>query len=74
MTDRGRVFVALGTPDQILQPNVNDLNQRGRTEVWEYRQHRLAVVFIDQTGFGRWRMTLSSETEFESTARRVMIQ
>jgi GWxTD domain-containing protein len=74
MTDRGRVFVALGTPDQILQPNMNDMNQRGRTEVWEYRQHRLSVVFVDQTGFGRWRMTLPSETEFETTARRVMVQ
>lgn len=74
LTDRGRVFVALGTPDQILQPNMNDMNQRGRTEVWEYRQHRLSVVFIDQSGFGRWRMTISSETEFETTARRLMVQ
>ncbi len=74
LTDRGRVFVALGTPDQILQPNMNDMSQRGRTEVWEYRQYRLSLVFVDQTGFGRWRMTLSSETEFESNARRVMVQ
>jgi GWxTD domain-containing protein len=74
MTDHGRVFVALGTPDQILQPNINDLNQRGRTEVWEYREHRLAIVFVDQTGFGRWRMTISSESEFETTARRLMVQ
>jgi GWxTD domain-containing protein len=74
LTDRGRVFVSLGTPDQILEPNINDLNQRGRTQIWEYRQHRLAVVFVDQTGFGRWRMTLSTETEFEATARRVMVQ
>ena len=74
LTDRGRVFVSLGTPDQILEPNMNDLNQRGRTQIWEYRQHRLAVVFVDQTGFGRWRMTLQTETEFETTARRLMIQ
>ncbi len=73
LSDRGRVFVALGAPDQILQPNTNDLNQRGRTELWEYRQHRLSLVFIDQSGFGRWRMTLASETEFEATARRVVI-
>ena len=74
LTDRGRAFVSLGTPDQILEPNINDLNQRGRTQIWEYRQHRLAIVFVDQTGFGRWRMTLSSETEFETTARRLMVQ
>ncbi|MGQ0765289.1 MAG: GWxTD domain-containing protein [Gemmatimonadota bacterium] len=73
LSDRGRVLVSLGTPDQIIEPNA-DYAQRGRTQVWEYRQHRLAVVFVDQSGFGRWRMTLSSETEFEGVARRVMIQ
>lgn len=74
LTDRGRVFVALGNPDQILEPNMNDLNQRGRAQIWEYREHRLQVVFIDQTGFGRWRMSLSSETEFEGVVRRVLAQ
>lgn len=74
LTDRGRVFVALGNADQILEPNMNDLNQRGRAQIWEYREHRLQVVFIDQTGFSRWRMTLSSETEFESVVRRVLAQ
>ena len=74
LTDRGRVYVALGNPDQILEPNVNDLNQRGRAQIWEYREHRLQVVFIDQTGFSRWRMTLSTESEFESVVRRVLEQ
>ncbi|MEP7346737.1 MAG: GWxTD domain-containing protein [Gemmatimonadaceae bacterium] len=73
MTDRGRVFVALGAPDQIFEPNIADLNQRGRTQVWDYRSQRLQVVFVDQTGFGRWKMTLTSETEFESAARRVLV-
>jgi GWxTD domain-containing protein len=72
LTDRGRVFVALGQPDQIFEPNVSDLNQRGRTLVWEYREHRLQILFIDQTGFGRWRMTLAAETEFESVVRRLL--
>ena len=74
LSDRGRAFVALGTPDQVLQPNMNDLSQRGRAEIWEYRQHRLTVVFVDQTGFGRWRMTLTSENEFEAVVRRVLAQ
>ena len=73
MTDRGRVFVALGTPDQIYEPNVADLNQRGRTQIWDYRSHRLQVVFIDQTGFGRWKMSLTTEAEFESAARRGLV-
>jgi GWxTD domain-containing protein len=70
LTDRGRVFVALGSPDQFYEPSTADLNQRGRAQVWDYRRHRLQIVFIDQTGFGRWRMTVSSEAEFESLIRR----
>jgi GWxTD domain-containing protein len=74
LTDRGRVVVALGQPDQIYEPTMSDIGQRGRTLVWEYREHRLQVVFIDQTGFGRWRMTLPSESEFESVVRRIILQ
>jgi GWxTD domain-containing protein len=70
LTDRGRVLVALGTPDQFFEPNTTDLNQRGRAQIWEYRRHRLQIVFIDQTGFGRWRMTVASEAEFEALMRR----
>lgn len=73
MTDRGHVLTALGTPDQIYEPNVADFNQRGRTQVWEYRSLRLQLVFVDQTGFGRWKMTMSSETEFEAAAHRVLV-
>ena len=70
LTDRGRVFVALGSPDQFYEPNTTDLNQRGRAQIWDYRRHRLQIVFIDQTGFGRWRMTVGSEAEFEALMRR----
>jgi GWxTD domain-containing protein len=74
LTDRGRVHVALGIPDQIFDPSVSTAGQRGATLIWDYRQHRLQVVFVDQTGFGRWRMTLSSEADFESVARRLLVQ
>ncbi|HJU76162.1 MAG TPA: GWxTD domain-containing protein [Gemmatimonadaceae bacterium] len=72
MTDRGRVFVTLGRPDQIFEPNVADMSQRGRTQIWDYREHRLQLLFIDQTGFGRWRMTPTSELEFEGVMRRIL--
>lgn len=72
MTDRGRVFVTLGRPDQIFEPNVADLSQRGRTQIWDYREHRLQILFVDQTGFGRWRMTPTSELEFDGVMRRVL--
>lgn len=74
LTDRGRVSVALGQPDQIFEPTMSAMGQRGRTLIWEFRDHRLQVVFVDQTGFGRWRMTLPSESEFEAVVRRVIQQ
>lgn len=70
LSDRGRVFVALGGPDQIYEPNATDMNRRGRAQIWEYQRYRLQLVFIDQTGFGRWRMTSTTESEFESLVRR----
>jgi len=72
LTDRGRVLVALGQPDQVFEPTMSDMGERGRTLLWEYREHRLQVVFVDQTGFGRWRMTIGSESDFESVVRRIL--
>ncbi|HEX7123614.1 MAG TPA: GWxTD domain-containing protein [Gemmatimonadaceae bacterium] len=74
LTDRGRVFVALGSPDQVWQPTVGDLQQRNRTQIWEYRRHHLQLIFIDENGFGRWRMVQRSEGEFEHALMRVLAQ
>lgn len=71
MTDRGKVYVTLGDPDQVLeQGDINSMGQRGRAQIWTYAQHRLQLVFVDQTGFGRWRLTSSGEMSFESVAQR----
>ena len=70
LTDRGRVFITLGDPDQIYDQGQNDIAQRGRVQIWEYTQYRAQLVFIDQTGFGRYRMTMTSELEFQTLARR----
>ena len=50
--------------------NLQDMNQRGRTQIWEYRSLNLTLTFYDQTGFGRWRLTNSSEAEFQAAWRR----
>jgi GWxTD domain-containing protein len=70
LTDRGRVFITLGDPDQIYDQGQNDIAQRGRVQIWEYTQYRAQLVFVDQTGFGRYRMTMTSELEFQTLARR----
>ena len=72
MSDRGRVYLTLGEPDQVYEQGANDVSQRGRAQIWEYREYRVQLVFIDQTGFSRWRLTGSSAAEFEALARRVL--
>jgi GWxTD domain-containing protein len=69
MSDRGRVFVVLGEPDQVLEPTFTDF-QRNRQQLWEYRNQNLQLVFYDETGLGRWRLTQTSEVRFETEFRR----
>jgi len=70
-TDRGKVLLGLGEPDQIYDQNrTGDLSQRGRVQLWEYRGMSLQLQFYDQTGFGRWRLTNSSEIDFQAAWRR----
>ncbi|MBK5280779.1 MAG: GWxTD domain-containing protein [Nitrospiraceae bacterium] len=71
LTDRGMVYVTLGEPDQILEQTTNDVTQRGRAQIWEYRQYHAQLIFIDQTGFGRWRITASSDADFQSIVTRM---
>jgi len=70
MTDRGKVFLGLGEPDQIYDQGLAGYGDRGRSQVWEYRPQNVQLVFYDQTGFGRWRLTNASEMEFMSQWQR----
>lgn len=69
LSDRGRVFITLGDPDQLFEPQLNDMS-RNRQQVWVYQGINLQLTFYDQTGTGRWRLTQSSEVRFESEYRR----
>lgn len=70
LSDRGMAFVGLGDPDNIYEPNITDITQRNRQQVWEYRQWRLQLVFFDQTGLGRWRLSPSASVDLQATIRR----
>jgi hypothetical protein len=73
------VFVILGEPDQLYEQNTNSaisrtsISQRGRLQYWEYGQYRVRLVFYDDTGSGRWRMTPASETEFQNINARLLV-
>lgn len=72
MTDRGKVFLGLGEPDQVIDQGLARLGERGRAQVWEYRGLNLQLIFYDQSGFGRWRLTNAAELAFQSAwTRRV---
>jgi GWxTD domain-containing protein len=49
-TDRGRIYILFGEPDQIdSYPFEED---RRPTEVWHYYGQARRFVFVDETGFG----------------------
>src|SRR2546423_4508749 len=68
LSDRGKVFVALGEPDEVFERNVNQalsttqMTSTTRLQIWQYRQLNAQLVFYEETG--RWRLTRPSETEF----------
>ncbi|HET9066271.1 MAG TPA: GWxTD domain-containing protein [Gemmatimonadales bacterium] len=67
-TDRGEVFVVLGPPDEKFDSTPT---QQGRFVRWGYFDLRLSLIFQDVTGFGRYRMTTESRSEFERVKGRV---
>ncbi len=69
MSDRGRAFIVMGEPDQIIEPAFTDM-QRVRQQIWEYSGRGLQLQFYDQTGTGRWRLTQASDSRFEAELRR----
>ena len=70
LTDRGKVLLGLGEPDQIYDQGLAGVGNRGRSQVWEYRRLNTQFVFYDQTGFDRWRLTNSGEMEFQAQWQR----
>lgn len=73
LSDRGIAFVALGDPDNIIDTGMTDPNARVRQQVWEYRELRVQILFVDQTGFGRWRLSSQSRAELDNAIRRRMV-
>lgn len=71
LTDRGEVFITLGEPDDVLDLS-NGMGQSGLRAIrWTYTTLRLAVFFQDQTGFGRFRMTPTSRSDYIRVLSRV---
>ncbi|MEO7521151.1 MAG: GWxTD domain-containing protein [Gemmatimonas sp.] len=72
LSDRGVAYVGLGDPDNIYDSGMTDPSARVRQQVWEYREWRLQLVFLDQSGFGRWRLNPGGMSELQNAIRRRM--
>lgn len=70
LTDRGEVLISLGEPDEVLDRR-SEMQGRGRLIVWSYTQLRLTLYFVDDSGFGRFRLDPGSRSEFLRVANRV---
>lgn len=66
-TDRGEVYIVLGEPDEIYDSS--PLSQ-GRVIRWVYTNDRVVLTFVDETGFGRFRLSTGSRAEFDRVADR----
>jgi GWxTD domain-containing protein len=64
MTDRGEVFIGLGEPDEVFDSS-SDLQGPARFIRWTYLGERLVLDFVDDTGFGRFRLTPTARAEFQ---------
>jgi GWxTD domain-containing protein len=67
-TDRGEVFIVLGSPDEATEqaPNVS-----ARIIRWIYYRYRLTLFFIDESSFGRYRLMPKSRADFERTVAQL---
>jgi GWxTD domain-containing protein len=72
LTDRGKVYVTLGEPDQAGQPlGASGSTARSRAEIWVYTQYSLRLIFVNQGTNGHLRLSPSSRSDFEKVVRRL---
>jgi GWxTD domain-containing protein len=76
LTDRGKVYVTLGEPDQAGLPMgaSGSSSNRGRAEIWVYTQYNLRLIFVNQGGPGHLKLSSSSQSDFDKVVRRLQQQ
>jgi GWxTD domain-containing protein len=69
-TERAEVFIALGEPDEISEA-ANQGGSEVRIIQWNYMTLRVTLTFQDETGFGQYRLTPLSRSEYQRVLARV---
>ena len=67
-TERGEVYIVLGDPDEVIDASAAN---QGRVVRWTYTAYRVVLYFVDETGFGRFRLTPQSRADFERVRARI---
>jgi len=73
LTDRGKVYVALGAPDRVEVDDDRSMGPRASTQVWEYADYDVRLVFVSDMGFDRWRLTPASQLDFDRALQRARL-
>jgi GWxTD domain-containing protein len=73
LTDRGEVFINLGAPDEVFDQS-SGFQASSRAVRWSYTAHRLVLDFVDESGFGRYRLTPSSRADYQVALGRLRRQ
>lgn len=60
-SDRGKVYLMIGPPDQRSNQQVDTLDRFGQpirvlAEIWTYQYYRMVLRFLDHDGFGIYRL------------------
>ena len=81
LSDRGMVFVALGTPSNAFEDYAamyggdivaqGNLSNRVRVLVWDYSQYQTRIIFYDPNDTRQWRLTRPSMSVFQSLLARL---
>jgi GWxTD domain-containing protein len=66
-TDRGEVLIRLGEPDEIFDASPTS---EGRLIRWGFTRYNLTLYFVDESGFGRFKLVPSSRAALENVAWR----
>ena len=67
-TDRGEVLITLGEPDEVYDAHTMS---EGRAIRWTYIQYRVDLYFTDPTGFGQFRLTPTSRSDYTTVLNRL---
>lgn len=76
MTDRGRIYILLGPPNQIDSDPMGRHAHQFPTEVWTYSQPKhpqlppnLEIAFVDRRSIGDYEITFNMLADSDSTGR-----